>query len=241
MGSIFATKNSAIMIALTHLWVVSSATGEASENETAEIDPVCKTSAELGEGPGGKLETKALPSQFKEFLPFIHSDERLLMVACMTVPERPGIRYLMATKAPRKVGSVSILDREPDGSLRLEAVNHTVVQIDGDEGSGEAGRFHSVWSTLPGVFLISNSSGDRCNYTERYFEFLYSPATNSWLLNSTMTNHAGDDAKGNGSTTRTADDFGQITFTQFDGRKYGIIEYSQSRGDAANSRVITCP
>jgi hypothetical protein len=211
--------------ALIVLCVIRATAGENVAYKPAEMDPACK-----GGSPAGQHETKDLPAQFKEFVPFIHADERLLTVACMTAPDRAGMRFLTATKAPTKMGSVSILVRQPDNSLRLEAVNHTVVQVNGYEGSGASGGFERMGSSRPGLFTIDISGGDSVQRTDYEFQFRYSPAEKTWLLYSVVTKVFTRDIdlehrkeKDDITTEKqTAKDFGHVTFSEFDGAKFGL-------------------
>ena len=213
------------------LLVIGAAVGASSGYKPMDMNPACKYGR-----PAGAYETKDLPAQFKEFVPFIKANERLWQVACMTVPGRQGVQYLLATKATMKVGSVSILIRDSNKSLRLEAVNHSVVQIEGVEGSGASGGFGYIRSSRPGFFTIQNSFGDSVKRTDYEFNFEYSPVSNIWLLDSVVTQvftrdidlkteKETDDTR---AEKQTAKDFGRVTFSEFAGTKYGIVDYSNS-------------
>lgn len=225
MRLILSTRARVVVIGMSLLSVVRSSIGENSEYKPTEMDPACKAAP-----PAGQYESKDLPGDFRKFVPFIQADERLLMVACMTVPDQQGMRFLIASKAKLKVGSVSVLVRERDNSLRLEAVNHTVVQI---EQSGASGRFERVVSNQSGIFTINNSFGDSVQITQYEFNFQYSPAAKTWLLDSVVTQIFTRDIdleheKEKDDTTivkQTAKDFGRVTFSEFNGNKYGIGDY----------------
>jgi hypothetical protein len=181
MRSISITRKHVAAIACAALSVSGAVAGENPANKLGDIDPACKDPFKT------EYETKNLPAKFEEFVPFLHGDERLLMVVCTTVPERPGIRFLLAAKAPMKTGSISILIRQPDHSIFLEAINHTLVQVDGVEGSGASGGFLGIESDRPGVFTVNNSAGDSVQLFNYEFKFRYSPAEKTWLLDSIVT------------------------------------------------------
>lgn len=223
MRSISFARKCVVAIGLSALGAGRVTAGEYSEYKPTQMDPACQAG-----GPKGEYETKDLPARFIPFVPFIQSDERLLMVACVTIPDRPDLRFLMATKAPNRVGAVSILVRERS-SLRLEAVNSTAVELDGVEGSGASGGFGWVASTRPGSFTINNSFGDSQQLTVYEFNFLYSAAASAWLLDSVVTKVAtreGQPGKRQRYETvtrkQTTKDFGRVLFTGFDAKQYGV-------------------
>jgi hypothetical protein len=215
--------------------------GERADRELAKTDPACHVNAESLT----RLSRTDLPDPLKEFVPFLGPNERLLTVACVTVEERAGVQYLMASKAPGQIGTVSILTRQRDNELHLDTVNHTVIQIAGEEGSGAGGRFEAI-SPTPQVFSILNAAGNRCDLYEYDFQFRYSPATSTWLLDTVSSLHvtfdpADEDGRAEQrTTTQTAKDFGKVSFSQFDGTKYGIVRSSKSRIDAVNATPGKC-
>jgi uncharacterized protein YecT (DUF1311 family) len=180
-------------------------------------DPVCK----VADTVSGGYETKDLPAPFKEFVPFIPADERLDGLTCMAVSDLPGTRFVMLTRVwPYSVGSVFILARERDNSLRLDAANHSAVR----NGGGY------VQSSRPGFFTVDSGWGDGTEVTDYKFSFRYSPGTETWVLDSVVRRDTVVDRDPIHQTSKeqiqsdrwTATDFGYLTFSEFDGAKYEL-------------------
>jgi uncharacterized protein YecT (DUF1311 family) len=140
---------------------------------------------------------------------------------CMAVSDLPGTRFVMLTRVwPYSVGSVFILARERDNSLRLDAANHSAVR----NGGGY------VQSSRPGFFTVDSGWGDGTEVTDYKFSFRYSPGTETWVLDSVVRRDTVVDRDPIHQTSKeqiqsdrwTATDFGYLTFSEFDGAKYEL-------------------
>jgi hypothetical protein len=161
------------------------------------------------------------PKQLAEFGPFIPDGQRLVDLQCGNIKGDGSTTYLLVTRSEYEIGTLSLVTRQSDGSLKLEASNKTVIQS--AMGAGIAGGYDGI--TLKSrAFTIKNSFGGGGIGAKYGCTFKYSRASNKWILDSAVEEDYDEaDTPHTHASMQTAGGvLEKITFDEFDGTKCGV-------------------
>ncbi|MGO9265059.1 MAG: hypothetical protein ACLQBA_09260 [Candidatus Binataceae bacterium] len=210
------------MICVAALSLAGAAPTTAQQAASKQV-PKPKVSCKAYQLYGSMVEPKDVPAEFAAFVPFIPNGQDLIDLLCGDIKGDGSTTYLLVTRAPGDIGSLSLLTRESDGSLKLEASNNTVIQS--SELTGSAGGYRGV-DIIRNGFTIRNSFGGGGIGEAYSFTFKYSRIHKTWMLESVeVADYDSVDRPPINTTKKwTKAQFGHVTFSDFDGKAYGIYD-----------------
>ncbi len=166
------------------------------------------------------VEPTEMPQAFAEFIPFVRSGMKVLDLRCGDLKGDGSMVYLLVTREPHGVpGTLTVLSRSQDGSLRVESENPSMIQTD---SAGMAGGYAGI-AIHRKAFTVSNTFGSAGAAGSFKFTFRYATAARAWMLASIVIDTPRRDAGPPRNRERlTQANFGEVTFAAFDATGYGI-------------------
>jgi hypothetical protein len=166
------------------------------------------------------VEPKELPQAFAEFIPFVPSGSKVLDLLCADIKGDGAITYLLVTRKPYgSPGTLTLLSRARDRSLRLEAENKSIIQTD---LAGESGGYEGIVIHQKG-FTVQNSVGSAAGRGSFRSTFRYSTTARTWMLEGIdIDSFDRTDVPPHSHQRLTTARLGHVTFGAFDATPYGI-------------------
>ena len=171
---------------------------------------------------GFPIEPKDVPREYAEVVPFIPKGQRLIDLPCGDIRGDGTTTYLLVTGSEIQIGTLSLLTRQLDGSLQLDASNKTVIQA--HMLAGMSGGYKGI-DVQRRAFTINNSFGGGGVVANYAFTFRYSAINKTWTLESVVEeDFDGLDQPLTHTAKKSAKtQLGLISFSDFDGTQYGIV------------------
>ncbi len=166
------------------------------------------------------IEPWDLPPAFAEFIPFIPPGAKVLDLRCGDIKGDGSMAYLLVTREPHGIpGTLTLLSRSQDGSLRVDCENGSIIQTD---AAGTEGGYAGISLRRKG-FAVRNTFGSAGTVGSFKFTFRYVTTTGTWMLESIATDtqrHGNVPPHSRERLTKAT--FGDVTFAAFEATPYGI-------------------
>jgi uncharacterized protein len=166
------------------------------------------------------VEAKEIPKAFAEFVPFVPKGSQVLDLRCADIKGDGSTIYLLVTRKPYGVpGVLTLLSRTQQHSLRVEAINQSIIQTD---MAGMAGGYGGIVTHNKG-FTVESGVGGAGHRAEWQFDFRYSATARTWMLESINIDSVDRDSEPSDNHERlTKATLGSVAFGDFDGTPYGL-------------------